>query len=167
MARKLIVIHFFFFLFFLMTFSGWTLSGEGIADLKQAGVSDQTIQVIVAEKVIETAAYSVGDIVDMKMAGVSDETLRMLIKEGSFLKNSEPIVYGQATRSLRFTSVQDVIALKKAGLSDAVIQAVIAASAERYYSQQEEAFDLLRDMDIRVDFRRGAKGRRRDTIDQH
>jgi hypothetical protein len=167
MGRKSIAIHFFFFLFFLMTPSGWTLSGQGIADLKKAGVSDKTIQLMVAEKVIETAAFSVDDIVKMKMAGVSDETLRMLIKEGSFLKNSEPIVYGQATRSLRFTSAQDVIALKKAGLSDAVIQAVIAASAERYYSQQEDAFDLLRDMDIRVDFRGGTEGRRRDTIDQH
>ena len=167
MGRKLIAIHFSFFMFFLMTISGWTLSGEGIADLKKAGVSDETIQLMVAERVIETAAFSVDDIVKMKMAGVSDETLRMLIKEGSFLKNSGPIVYGQATRSIHFTSAQDVIALKKAGLSDAVIQAVIAASAERYYSQQEEAFDLLRDMDIRLDLRGGTKGRTRDAIDQH
>ena len=165
MGRKAIAILFFFFWFFLMTFPGWTLSGEGIADLKKAGVSDKTIQLMVAEKVIETAAFSVDEIVKMKMAGVSDETLRMLIKEGSFLKNSEPIVYGQATRSLRFTSVQDVIALKKAGLSDAVIQAVIAASSERYYLQQEEAFDLLRNMDIRVHFRGGTRGRRGGIID--
>lgn len=138
-----------------MTLPGWTLSGKGIADLKKAGVSDKTIELMVEEKVIETAAFSVDDIVKMKKAGVSDGTLRMLIKESSFLKNSEPIVYGRATRSLRFTTAQDVIDLKKAGLSDEVIQSVIAASAERYYSQQEEAFDLLRDMDIRVDFRGG------------
>jgi hypothetical protein len=50
--------------------------------------------------------------------------------------------------------VQDVIELKQAGLSDEVIQAIIAVTGERYYSQQEEASDLLRGMDIVVDTRR-------------
>ena len=153
MNRKVIAFLFFLCLFFSLNLPGWTLSGKGIADLKKAGVSDKTIQLIVKEKVIETAAFSVDDIVAMKKAGVGEETLRLMIKEGSFLRKSEVVVYGKGTRSLRFTSVEDVIELKKAGLSDEVIQAVIAASAERYYSQQEEAFELLRDMDIRVDLR--------------
>ena len=143
--------------------TGYTLSSKGVVQLKKAGVSDPTIQIIVEEKVIETAAFSVEDIVNMKHAGLREETLRMLIRESSFLKKSEPIIYGRHTKSLRFTSVQDVIELKKAGLSDEVIQAVIAVSGERYYSQREEAFDLLRGMDIVVDTR----GNRRDRKGQH
>ena len=77
----------------------------------------------------------------------------MLIREGSFLKNTEPIVYGETTRSIRFTSPQDIIELKKAGLSDEIIQSVIAVSGERYYSQREEALDILRNTFIRVDLR--------------
>jgi hypothetical protein len=148
---------------FLAVRPGATLSGNLIVELKKAGVSDRTIQIIVEEKVIETAAFSVDDIVNMKHAGLREETLQMLIRESSFLKKSEPIIYGRHTKSLRFTSVQDVIELKKAGLSDEVIQAVIAVSGERYYSQREEAFDLLRGMDIVVDTR----GNRRDRKGQH
>ena len=153
MGRKSIEALFILFLFSLTALPGWAMSGKDIASLKKAGVSDKTIQLMAKEKVLETAAFTVDDIVKIKAAGVGEETLRMLIKEASFLRNTEPIVYGRGTRSLRFTSVRDVIELKEAGLSDEVIQAVIAASSERYYSQQEEAFDLLRDMDIRVDFR--------------
>ena len=153
MNRKAIFILLILLWILITAQPGLTLNGKGIVALKKAGVSDKTIQLVAAEKVIETAAFSVDDIVKMKKAGVSEETLRHLIKEGSFLKNFEPIVYGEHTQSLRFTSAQDVIELKQAGLSDEVIQAVIAASAERYYSQQEEALDFLRHMDIRVDFR--------------
>jgi len=130
-----------------------TLSGKHIVELKKAGISDPTIQIIVEEKVIETAAFSVDDIVHMKKAGLREETLRMLIREGSFLKTSEPIIYGTHTKPLRFTSARDVIELKQAGLSDEVIQAVIAVSGERYYSQREEAYELLRGMGIVVDTR--------------
>ena len=137
-----------------MALTAKALSGKGIVQLKKAGVSDRTIQLIAKEKVIETAAFSIADIVSMKKAGVSEQTLRMLIKEGSYLKNSQPIVYGRNSRPIRFTSAQDIIELKNAGLSDEVIQAVIAVSGERYYSEREEAYDLLRDMEIEVDTRR-------------
>jgi hypothetical protein len=130
------------------------LSGKGIVRLKKAGVSDQTIEIIAREKVVETAAFSIDDIVAMKEAGVSERTLQMLVREGSFRKNSTPIVYGNATRSIRFTTAQDVIELKQAGISDEVIQAIIAVTGERYYSQQDEAYELLRDMDIWLDTRR-------------
>jgi len=140
---------------------GLALSGKGIVQLKKAGVSDQTIAVIAQEKVIETAAFSIREIVEMKKAGVGESTLRMLIKESSFLRQSEPLVYGKNTRPIRFTTAQDVIELKKSGLSDAVIQAIIAVTGERYYSQQEEAYDLLRGMGVVVDTRsnRGDRGK--------
>ena len=109
----------------------------------KAGVSDQTIQVIVQEKVIETAAFSIEDIVEMKQAGVGDTTLQMLIKEGSFLRNSRPIVYGKDTRPIRFTTAGDVIELKQAGLSDEVIQAVLAAEQPQEEALAPEVSALL------------------------
>lgn len=144
---------------FLAAQPGVALSGSHILELKKAGLSDLTIQIIVQEKVIETAAFSVDDIVNMKKSGLGEETLRMLIREGSFLKASAPIIYGQHMKSLRFTSAQDVIELKEAGLSDAVIQAIIAVSGARYYSQREAAYDLLRNMGIVVDTRGNRKYR--------
>ena len=142
------------FLIFVMAHTAAALSSHAVIELKKAGVSDRTIQVIIQEKVIETAAFSIDEIVAMKQAGVGETTLQMLGKEGSFLKKSEPIVYGKDTRPLRFTTARDVIELKKAGLSDEVLQAIIAVTGERYYSQREEAYGLPRGMGIVVDTRR-------------
>ena len=158
MCKKLVITGYLIFLIIFAVQPAAALSGKGVIQLKKAGVSDQTIEVIAKEKVIETAAFSIDDIVAMKKAGVGETTLQMLIKEGSFLRSSEPIVYGDRTRSIRFTTAQDVIELKQAGLSDEVIQSIIAVTGERYYSQQEEAFDLLRGMDIVVDTRKGRRG---------
>jgi hypothetical protein len=162
MCKKLVIIGFLIFWIIITVQPAATLSGNGVIQLKKAGVSDQTIEVIAKEKAIETAAFSIDDIVAMKKAGVGETTLQMLIKEGSFLRSSEPIVYGDSTRSIRFTTVQDVIELKQAGLSDEVIQAIIAVTGERYYSQQEEAFDLLRGMGIVVDTRRDRRDGEKD-----
>jgi len=153
MDKKLVVSAVLLILTIIAVQPAAALSGKGVVQLKKAGVSDQTIELIAQAKVIETAAFSIDEIVAMKQAGVAETTLQMLVKEGSFLRNSAPIVYGDRTRSIRFTTVQDVIELKQAGLRDEVIQAVIAVTGERYYSQKEEAFDLLRGMGIVVDTR--------------
>ena len=90
MHRYVPAILFFLFFIFILAHPGATVTGKDIFKLKKAGVSDKTIQLIVKEKVIETAAFSVDDIVSMKKAGVTEKTLRILIGEGSFLANSEP-----------------------------------------------------------------------------
>lgn len=154
MSKKIAIMISFFLLYFVFAIPAEALSGKSIIQLKQAGVSDRTIEIIAQEKVIETAAFSIDDIVAMKKAGVGEKTLQMLVREGSFLKNSAPLVYGNTTRSIRFTTAQDIIELKEAGMSDEIIQAIIAVTGERYYSQQDEAYELLRDMDILVDTRR-------------
>ena len=154
MKKIFLILIGFFLLFFIFAIPVEALSSKSIVQLKQAGVSDRTIEIIAREKVIETAAFSIDDIVAMKKAGVGEKTLQMLVREGSFLKNSVPLVYGNTTRSIRFTTAQDVIELKEAGMSDEVIQAIIAVTGERYYSQQDEAYELLRDLDILVDTRR-------------
>ena len=129
------------------------MTSEGIIRLKEAGFSDQTVQVIIAERAITTAAFTVQDFLDMKKAGICEKTIRMLIHENSFLKNRIPIVYGKDIRSIRFTSAEDIIALKKAGFSDQVIQAIITVAGDRNEIEREEALDLLREMNIRIDLR--------------
>ena len=140
-------------LVFFIIHPGVGLNSESIIRLKDAGISDETIQVIVAQKIIETAAFTVEEIVNMKKAGLSDETIRMVINESSFLKHSQPIVYGKAIRSIQFTTAQDIIELKKAGISDDVIQAIITVVGDSNESERNEALDLLEEMNIRIDLR--------------
>ena len=131
---------------FLLSNPAWSLSGQHVVELKKAGVSDQTIQVIAQEKVIETAAFSIDDIVEMKKAGVGEETLRMILKEGSHLKNSEPVVYGRSTQTVRNISPAEIINLKKNGVSDEVIQSVIEASQSDDRQDRERVWRLLENM---------------------
>ncbi len=131
----------------------WALSGQHVVELKKAGLSDQTIQVIAQEKVIETAAFSIEDIVAMKRAGVGEKTIQMIIKDGSFLNNSEPIVYGRSTQSVRNISPEEVINLKKNGVSDAVIQSVIEASKSDDQQDRERAWRMLENMQLRIHVR--------------
>ena len=131
------------------------LNSDSIVRMKKAGISDTTIQLIVREKVVETAAFSVQEIIDMKKAGLSEKTIQMVVKEGSFLKDTAPIIYGKDVRSIEFATAQDIIELKKAGISDEVIQAIIYVVGESSDSQRKKAWDLLRDLEIRVDLRDG------------
>ncbi len=142
-------------LLFSATQPVYSLKSESIVRLKKAGVSDSTIRMMVRKKVVETAAFSVQEIIDMKKAGLSEKTIQMVIKEGSFLKDTAPIVYGKDVRSIEFTTAGDIIALKKAGLSNEVIQAVITVVGDSTDAQRRDAYKLLEDMEIRVDLRDG------------
>ena len=153
MKKTLISMMFAILLVFLIIHPGSGLNSESILRLKDAGISDQTIQVIVKEKAIETATFTVGEIVDMKRAGLCEKTIRMIIRENSFIRNSKPIVYGKDIRSIRFTTARDIIELKNAGISDEIIQAIIVAVGDSEESERREAFDLLKDMNIRIDLR--------------
>ncbi len=156
MKKTLIIIIGVAVLVFIITHPISGLNSESIVRLKEAGVSDTTIQIMVREKVVETAAFSVQEIIDMKNAGLSEKTIRMVIQEGSFLKDTAPIIYGKDVRSIEFTTAQDIIELKKAGISDEVIQAIIEVVGESSDSQRRKnAYDLLEDMEIRVDLRDG------------
>ena len=155
MKKTLIIICCVAVLLFIITHPISGLKSESIVRLKEAGVSDSTIQMMVREKVVETAAFSVQEIIDMKKAGISEKTIQMVIKEGSFLKDTAPIIYGKDVRSIEFTTAQDVIELKRAGISDEVIQAILYVVGESTDSQRKNAYDLLKDMEIRVDLRDG------------
>jgi|GEM_PF-4598572 len=62
--------------------------------LKQAGIEDETIRVIMREKVVETAAFTVDEIVAMKKAGLTGVTNKDRLCERSEPR-SYPVV-GQA-----------------------------------------------------------------------
>ena len=150
MHRNVPAILFLLFLVFILAHPGAAVTGKDISEMKRAGVSDNTIELIVQEKVIETAAFSVDDIVNMKKAGVTDKTLRILIKEGSFTGHSEPIVYGRETQSIRQISVQDVIDLKNNGVSDNIIQSVLEAIKSSDEKDRERAWRMLENMHLRI-----------------
>jgi hypothetical protein len=150
MYRNVTAILFALFVVFILAHPGATVTGKDILELKKAGVSEKTIELIVKEKVIETAVFSVGDIVNMKKAGVTDKTLRILIQEGSFLDNTEPIVYGRETQSIRQISVQDVINLKNNGVSDIIIQSVLEATKSSDEKDRERAWRMLENLKLRI-----------------
>ena len=150
MNRIIVAIFINLFCWFILINPAWSLSGQNVVELKKAGVSDQTIQVIAQEKVIETAAFSVDGIVAMKKAGVGEETLREIIKYGSFITNSDPVVYGRSTQSVRNISPEEVVKLKKNGVSDEVIQSVIEASKSDDQQDRERAWRMLENMQLRV-----------------
>ena len=133
---------------------GWALDGKSVARLKKAGVSDQTLELMARERTVETAAFTVDEIVAMKAAGIGEKALQTLISEGSFLKDREPVVYGNELRSVRLAGPADIIALKQAGVGDEVLQAIVAASRPNSDLDREEALRLLREMGIWVDWRR-------------
>ena len=150
MDRYVPAILCFLFLVFVLAHPSAPVTGKDIIKLKKAGVRDKTIQLILKEKVIETAAFSVDDIVSMKKAGVTEKTLQLLIKEGSFLGISEPIVYGRETRSIRHISVQDIIKFKNKGISDSVIQSVIESIQSGDERDRERAWRMLDNMRLRI-----------------
>ncbi len=133
---------------------GLCLDGKDIIRLKKGGISDETIQLMVREKTIETCAFTIQEILDLKNAGLKDKTIRMLIKDGSFMKDAEPIVYGKDIRSIRFTTVKDIIELKDAGVSDEVIQAIIIfGSRDVNDIERDKAWEMLKHMGIMIDMR--------------
>jgi hypothetical protein len=135
------------------TGNGWSISAEDVVRLKQAGISDATVQLIIVEKTIETAAFSIEELLAMKQAGIGEKTLRAIVRSGSQLRTREPIVYGRAVRPIRLSSVEDIIEMHRAGFSDAALEAVLAATNSGSESERQSALDLLEEMDIRIDFR--------------
>ncbi|MBW1822360.1 MAG: hypothetical protein JRI92_11485 [Deltaproteobacteria bacterium] len=149
--KKTINLIFLLIFFFLSVEVGLCISGEEIIKLKKAGLSDETIQLMVKEKTIETCAFTAEEIVNLKKAGVSDKTIQMLIKEGSFMKNAGTVVYGKDIRPIKFATVKDIIELKNSGLSDKVIQAIILVTGKSGDDiQREKAWEMLKSMEIHV-----------------
>jgi hypothetical protein len=133
---------------------GFAMDGAGIARLKRAGVGDATIELIVKERILETAAFTVEDILAMKAAGIGEAALQTLMREGSFMKDRGPVVYGRDLRSMRLATVEDIVRLKQAGVSDEVLQAIVAASRRGADNERDQALRRLQETGVWVDFPR-------------
>lgn len=130
------------------------LDSQSIINLKQAGISDQTIQVMMQEKSVATGAFTVKEIIALKAAGVGEDTIQLVIKEGSFMPSADTIVYGHNTKPIALTSIEDIKALQTAGFSDQVIQAIIVYGTRDPGDQERaRAWELLQGMGIIVDNR--------------
>jgi len=139
---------------FLGSDSGFCLRSEDIIRLKNVKLSDETIALMMREKVVETCAFTVEEILALKKAGLSDKTIQMLISGYSFMKDSAPIVYGKDLRSIRFTTASDLIELKSAGLAEETLQAIIIFSAGNVNDgEREKAREMLSNMGIVLDLR--------------
>jgi hypothetical protein len=127
------------------------LDAKSLARLNQAGVSNATLELIVKERTIETAAFTVEELLALKAAGIGEDALQALIREGSFMKDREPVVYGRELDSLRLATVEDIVRLKKAGMSDEVLQAIIAASRRDADVERDRALKQLQEMGVWVE----------------
>ncbi len=145
---KIVVLILFCFLF---AEAGLCISGEEIIKLKKAGLSDETIQLMVKEKTIETCAFTSEEIVNLKKAKVSEKAIQMLIKEGSFMKNAQTVVYGKDIKPLKFSTVKDIIELKNSGFSNEVIEAIIFVTGKTGDdNQRAKAWDMLKSMELHI-----------------
>jgi len=127
------------------------LDAKSLTRLNQAGVSSATLELIVKERTIETAAFTVEELLALKAAGIGEAALQALIREGSFMKDREPVVYGRELDSLRLATVEDIVRLKKAGMSDEVLQAIIAASRRDADVERDRALKQLQEMGVWVE----------------
>ena len=157
--KKGLFIVFFNAVFLLAAlYTALCLDSQDIVSLKKAGISDETIQIMVEEKTIETCAFTVQGIIDLKKAGISNETIQMVVKSGSFMKDTEPIIYGKDIKSIKFTTAKDIIELKEAGLSDDVIRAIIVyGSRDENDLEREKAWEMLKNLGIVLDKRKGSE----------
>lgn len=129
------------------------LEAEDLRRLKSAGIEDATVQALIEEKSLATAAVTVEELVGLKEAGIAEETLRLLIRNGSFLRDRQPIVYGDALETIPLTTVSDLIRLKDAGFSDEVLQALLRVLGDRRDADVDRAWEMLDYLGIRIDTR--------------
>jgi hypothetical protein len=142
--------------FIIASPSAFAMDGKSASRLRKAGVSPATIGLMASERTLETAAFSVEEIVNMKAAGIDEPTLQAIIREGSYLKDREPVVYGRDLRPLRLATAADIMELKRAGISDDVLRAIVYAAGRP--EQDQEALRLLNEAGIWVERRNKPAG---------
>jgi hypothetical protein len=127
------------------------VSPGDLSRLTAAGLSDATLEAVVRERVVETAAFPVDDLLRLRAAGIGDDTIRVLVETGSFLRRSPAIVYGRSGRPLRLTSVADLLELKAAGCDDRVLEALVAAAGDAPDGPSaRRAMEMLRELSLEI-----------------
>lgn len=134
--------------------AGMGMSGQQMTALSAAGVGGNVIAALIAEKSLETVAFTVEEIVSLKRSGMSDDTITMIVKERSFMKNAGATVYGKDVQPLNAASITDLATLKQNGMSDAVIQELIRYQSTRSSAQdRQQSWEMLKNMGIVIDGR--------------
>ena len=127
------------------------MTGDELLRLKQAGVSDETIQLMIQEKSIETVSLTIQEVLDLKAAGIDENTLQLMIRSLSFMKDSQPVVYGSPSKGMQITSVSDLLMLKEAGFSDETIRAIVTVASGNEETQgYRESLRMLENLNIWV-----------------
>jgi hypothetical protein len=123
----------------LFTTSTYCITSEDIISLKNAGVEDETIQVIINEQADLTGLINVREVIRMKKAGVSDKVIRALASP----RKSERRIrqYGTHVDQIKEISTKDIIQLREAGFDDSLIEAII-------HIQQADQWQYLFDLGI-------------------
>ena len=131
--------------------AAFALNGQQTIQLKQAGVSDDTLALMIREQTIETAALTIGEILDMKAAGIEEKTLQAIIKALSSSNGRQNVVYEIGPSGIRVDSVEDLLVLKEAGFSEETIRAIITvASADKDRQAYTDALRVLDNVGIWV-----------------
>lgn len=132
------------------------MSSRQMTELAAAGVGGSVIEALIAEKSLETAAFTVAEIISLKKAGMSDDTIAMLVHERSFMKGRDTKIYGKDVQPLSAASINDLMALKESGMSDDVLQALIRYQSERTSDlDRQRSWEMLNSMGVVVDGREG------------
>ncbi len=149
-----------FYIIFIILFTdfisnvGLCLDAKDILKLKNGGISEETVLILIEEKIIETCAFTVEEILSLKRAGMTNETIRKIVMSASFIKDNKIIEYGKEIRPIKFSSVKDIIELKNAGISDEVIQAIVSGSLKKENEENDNAWKMLENMGLIVDERK-------------
>jgi hypothetical protein len=109
----------------------FALTAEDIIALRQAGLYDETIEVIIRHQADLTGLIDVKEVIRMKQAGVSNEVIRAL---------ADPKVspagikeYGTHVGNIKEISTMDLLRLKQAGFDDHLIKAIIQMQRENMW----------------------------------
>ncbi|MFH1982203.1 MAG: hypothetical protein ABIL58_10170 [Pseudomonadota bacterium] len=130
------------------------MSSQQLSALSAAGVGGSVIEALIAEKSLETAAFTVDDIVSLKKSGMSEDTIVMLVHERSFMKNAGTTVYGKDVQPINAASINDLMALKEKGMSDEALRELIRYQSSRTSDDdRRQSWEMLKNMGIVIDGR--------------
>lgn len=142
-------------IFSVLSLDSRAMDNASMETLIKSGIGADALSAIIEERVVETGAFSVEELIFMKKTGFSDKSIEQIVRRGSFLNDSEPIVYGQRTWTVQYLTPDDIIRLKQAGLSDEVIVELVKNNGRSLSdSSREKAFDMLKSMGMIVDTRK-------------
>ncbi|MBI4775015.1 MAG: hypothetical protein HY788_12690 [Deltaproteobacteria bacterium] len=126
--------------FLSLPISAPAFTAEDIAQLKEHGVDDETLKILIDRQADLLGIVTVSGIIRMKESGVGNDVLRVLVSAPEPRKRVR--TYGtQLMRPLRSITAQDLIRLKQSGFGDDLLRAVIEI-------QQRDLWPVLVDLGV-------------------